>query len=382
MRAYVLSDAALAAKLAGRSVRLDVDTEKPSSAAFVERFPIDAWPTLLVIDPATERVVMRWAGTATKEQVLRLAEEGAAAMQARQRSEADAALARADRLVAERRHAEASAAFREALAAGGPRWAGRARAAEARVQALAFTDDAAGCARAAAEAAPALAPTSRARVLAQGLACAGSVDEGAPRTAALDALEPAARKTLDAPGLLADDRSSLYEGLVGARDARGDEAGGTAVARRWLAFLDAEAARAGTPLARSAFDGPRLAAARRLGRPALVIPALEASARALPEEFAPTATLAAAYLAADRPRDAVAAADRALARAEGPRRVRVLTVKARAQRAIGDAAAARETVAQAIAAGEALPEALRPRSALADARALAHELGARGAPAE
>ena len=53
MRAYVLPDARLL-KLAGRFVRLDVDTERPASAAFVEKFPIDAWPTLLVIDPATE----------------------------------------------------------------------------------------------------------------------------------------------------------------------------------------------------------------------------------------------------------------------------------------------------------------------------------------
>ena len=63
MRAYVLPDARLL-KLAGRFVRLEVDTEQPGSAAFVERFPIDAWPTLLVIDPATEAVVVRWAGTA------------------------------------------------------------------------------------------------------------------------------------------------------------------------------------------------------------------------------------------------------------------------------------------------------------------------------
>ena len=52
MRAYVLRDARLA-KLAGRVVRLDIDTEKPGNAAFVEKFPIDAWPTLLAIDPAT-----------------------------------------------------------------------------------------------------------------------------------------------------------------------------------------------------------------------------------------------------------------------------------------------------------------------------------------
>ena len=47
MRAHVLPDARLA-RLAGRFVRLDVNTEEPRNAAFLERFPIDAWPTLLV----------------------------------------------------------------------------------------------------------------------------------------------------------------------------------------------------------------------------------------------------------------------------------------------------------------------------------------------
>src|SRR5512145_3036665 len=109
MRAYVLTDARLM-KLAGRFVRLDVDTEQPGSAAFVERFPIDAWPTLLVVDPASEAVVVRWAGTATAAQVEQLALDGERAIRAEKASKADAALARADRLLGERRHAEAAGA--------------------------------------------------------------------------------------------------------------------------------------------------------------------------------------------------------------------------------------------------------------------------------
>src|SRR5574340_1234692 len=121
MRAYVLTDARLR-KLAGRFVRLDIDTEKPANAPFVERFPIDAWPTLLVVDPATEAVVVRWAGTATAEQVERLARDGERAITARNASRADAALAGADRLLGERRHVEAAAAYQEAVLAGGASW--------------------------------------------------------------------------------------------------------------------------------------------------------------------------------------------------------------------------------------------------------------------
>jgi len=374
MRAYVLPDARLA-KLAGRVVRLDIDTEKPGNAPFVEKFPIDAWPTLLAIDPSTEQVILRWAGTATVPQVEKLALDAERAMRAGEASRADAALARADRLLGERRHAEAAAAYREALAAGGKTWERRERAAEALVQASGFADDPDACARAAREVLPTLAPgAAAARVAAQGLACALDIEDATARTSALDALEPIARAALGAGGVLADDRSWLYDELAKARAARGDEAGAKAVARRWLAFLDGEAARARTPVERSAFDGQRLQAAIRAGEPARILPALLASERDLPEEFVPPTNLAVLYLELGRPRDALAAAERALARAKGPRRIRVLVLEAQAQDALGDRAAARSTLERALSESAALPDATRPRGYTEKARKLLAKL--------
>ena len=69
MRAHVLTDARLL-KLAGQFAWLDIDTEKPRNFAFVEQFPIEAWPTIYVIDPAAEKVVVRWMGTATAEELI------------------------------------------------------------------------------------------------------------------------------------------------------------------------------------------------------------------------------------------------------------------------------------------------------------------------
>src|SRR5512138_3179724 len=374
MRAYVLTDPRLA-KLAGRVVRLDIDTEKPGNAAFVERFPIDAWPTLLAIDPATERVVLRWAGTATAAQVERLALDAERALRAGREGAADEALARADRLMGERRHADAAGAYAEALREGGKGWARRERAAEALVQARGFADDPAACVASAREVLPTLAAgASAARVAAQGLACALDLD-GAPRDAALDALEPRARALLRAAGVLADDGSWLYDELAEARAARGDAAGAKATAREWLAFLDREAAGAPTPLARSAFDGQRLQAAVRAGVPARVLPALERSERELPHEFVPPTNLGVLYLELGRPKDALAAADRALARAEGPRRIRVLVLRAQAQDALGDRPGARATLERAISEADALPEAARPKGYTAKARKLLADLG-------
>ena len=65
MQSYVFADPALAPQ-AARFVFLSVDTEKAESADFLARYPIDVWPTLLVIDPAEERAVLRWPGSPTR----------------------------------------------------------------------------------------------------------------------------------------------------------------------------------------------------------------------------------------------------------------------------------------------------------------------------
>ncbi|WP_242338988.1 MULTISPECIES: hypothetical protein [Anaeromyxobacter] len=374
MRAYVLPDKRLQ-KLAGRFVWLDIDTEKPRNAAFVGKFPIDAWPSILVVNPEDERVIVRWAGTATAEQIERIALDGERQLRAGEVSRAEEALARADRLLGARRHAEAAVAYHEALAAGGKSFPARERASEAAVQALSMAGDPAGCARAAGEVLPGLRGASAARVAAQGLSCALELEDAKARAAEVAALEPGARRALDARGVLADDRSWLYDVLSSARAEAGDAAGAKALARRWLAFLDGEARRAPTPLARSAFDGQRLQAALRIGEPERMLPALLASERELPGEYVPPTNLGVLYLALGRPADALGAADRALALAEGPRRIRVLVLRAEAQAKLGDRPGARATLERAMSDGEAMPEASRPRGYLRKAKKLLGELG-------
>ena len=360
MRAHVLPDPRLA-KLAGRFVWLEIDTENPRNGGFVEKFPISAWPTLLAIDPATEQVALRWMGTATAPEIERLALDAERALRAREATRADEALARADRLMGERRYVDAAGAFREALAAGGKAWSRRERAAEALVQALSFAGDAPACAAAAGEALPSLPPGAAARAGATGLACARELEAEDARKAALDVLEPAAARRLGAKGILADDRSWLYDELSQTREARGDPPGAKDLARRWLAFLEGEARRARTPATRAAFDGQRVSAALRAGEPARVLPALLASDRELPPSFVTPTLLGVVYLELGRPKDALAAAERALGHAEGPRRIRVLVLKANAELALEDRAAAKATLARALSDSAALPEAARPK---------------------
>ena len=378
MRANVLTDARLL-KLAGQFAWLDIDTEQPRNFAFVERFPIEAWPTIYVIDPAAEKVVVRWMGTATAGELEKLLLDAERTLRQERTDAAGAALARGMGLAAERRHAEAAAAFSDALTAGGPSWPERARAADAFLQALSAAGDEQVCAGAAAELLPRLERgPAFARVAAAGLGCAAGLEHAASRDPAIRAVEPFARAALGIPGVLSDDRLWLYDQLLAARKALGDEPGARRVAREWLAYVQDAARKARTPLARSALDGARLTAAMELGEVAAQLPALEASAKALPTESFAQSYLAVALLETGRPREALEAARRAVALAEGPRKVRVMTVEAQALQALGDTEGARATLEAAVAHGEGLPEAVRPRGYIGRARKLLGEWGKAG----
>src|SRR6266702_4764785 len=226
MRASVFTDAGLR-KQAGRFVWLSVDTEKAGNAGFLEKFPLDTWPTLFVIEPAEERPVLKWLGSASVKDLERLLSDGERAVRLSGATVADAALARADRENGAGRATEAAPLYREALAKGGPRWPGRGRAAASLLLAQGEAEDWEGCAREGQAQLPGMVRDATfANAAALALSCALSAPEEAPwRAAALDRLEAFAREGLSAPGALADDVAGLYEELVGAREARGDGPG-------------------------------------------------------------------------------------------------------------------------------------------------------------
>ncbi len=203
---------------------------------------------------------------------------------------------------------------------------------------------------------------SAGNVIASGLDCAVQMSKDDPRRAALlDTLERAARDVAadTALAIAADDRSAVYIALLDARDAAGDSVGHQATAGQWAAFLERAAARAKTPEQRAVFDSHRLSAYLELNAPERAIPMLEASERDLPNDYNPPARLATAYKAMHRWDDALAASDRALAKAYGPRRMLVLQTRADIYLGKGDRAGARRTLEQALAEARAFPEGQR-----------------------
>ena len=93
---------------------------------------------------------------------------------------------------------------------------------------------------------------------------------------------------------------------------------------------------------------------------------LQASERDLPDDYNPPARLAVAYRAMKKYDDALAASDRALAKAYGPRKLGILQTRADIYREKGDAAAARKTMEDAVKLAESLPEGQRSEKVIAN----------------
>ena len=356
MRATVLHDPALV-KMAGRFVWLEIDTEKEGNAGFLEKFPIEVWPTFLVIDPVTEKPVLKWLGTATAADLTRLLEDGERAVKGGAGDDPDALLARADRENAAGRTAEAVALWEKALAAGGPAWPRRARTLESLVIGLQSARQPRRCAEVALAEAPGMARgQSFANVVSVGLSCANDSDEPWAKPLAAS-LEPLAAEAVKLPGVLADDRAGLYDALVTARTKAGDEKGARARAEEAWTFLLAERNAGKTPEARTMLDSWIVGAAMDLHDPGRAIPLLQESEKAAPKDYNPPYRLALLYLELKRNDEALAANGRALALAYGPRKIRVYSQRSSILEAKGDTAGARKAVQDAIAYAGTLPKA-------------------------
>jgi tetratricopeptide (TPR) repeat protein len=367
MRAYVFTDSSLA-RHAGRFVWLEIDGEKAKNAALRKRLKVPGYPTFYVVEPASERVALRWVGSATLPQLHALLDEGLGAA-AGGGSGLPALLARADSLYAAGEDSSASLAYQETLAAAPPGWPPYARAVESALFALSRSGGQPRCIELAREALGRLKGTpSGANVAASGLSCALALEPGSPgRAEAIAFFEAAAREAILDPGLplTADDRSSIYPLLVEAREDAKDAGGRTRALQEWAAMLERAAAQARTPEQRAVFDSHRLGVYLELGQPERAVPMLEASERDLPADYNPPARLAVAYHALKRYDLALAASDRALAKSYGPRRMRIFNNRLDVLIAQGDSAAARRTLERAIREGEAMPEGQRPDGSLA-----------------
>jgi len=357
MRAFVFTDDSLTRR-AGQFVWLAVNTEESRNAAFLAQFPVSAWPSFFIVDAVTETIAYRWTGGATVAQLDGWLDEARRAPAApstftAEIEKADAANGRAD-------YKGAAALYAHLLAGASGSFKDRPRVVDAYLFALQMTHQLEACAEEAVRWYPLEKDLANgANVASSGLDCALALPKGAKgRTELVLRLEAACREVLADPTVrfATDDLSSVYQELISAREDAGDEAGKGSDERAWVALLEDAAARAKTPEERTVFDAHRLAAYLEIGHPERAIPMLEQSEREFPKDYNPPARLAVAYRAMKEFGRAVAAADRALSLAYGPRKLLIYRTRASILEAQGKSDGAIETLREAVSYGESLPK--------------------------
>lgn len=366
MNANVFPDPALA-PMGDRYVFLSVDTEKKENAAVVARYPINVWPTLLVVDPKEEKAALRWLGSASVPQLESLLHDGLLALKGGEEGHASV-LARADRLYAEGDPAAASTLLKQLLEETPADWPRRGRAVETRLMTLALGPAAApeACARFALEELKTLPRSSSwANAATWGLGCAIGVEDPEPtwRAEVVAPLEKRVEEALGEPviAMEGDDRSGLYGAWYESRQAAKDPKGAERVGREWFDFLQKARAEAPSPDARAVYDGHLMWIGLELGKGEQVRDALLQSEAALPNDYNPPARLSIVLKSLGDLDGALAASDRAVSKVYGPRKVRVLNERGELLLARKDRDAARTAWTEALALIDTLPEAQRSK---------------------
>ncbi len=166
-----------------------------------------------------------------------------------------------------------------------------------------------------------------------------------------------------------DDKSDAMASLRETLDALGKKDEAHAIAEQQRTMLDDAAGKTQTPIAAMTYNWPRAEVYVYLGRALDLVPALEKSAKDLPNEYDPRARLGWLYLKAGKLDDAARWTDEALALVYGPRKARLLTQRADIAKAAGNTAAERNYRERVVKLWETLPPEQQSTENLAKAKA-------------
>jgi tetratricopeptide (TPR) repeat protein len=381
MQNYVLNDPSLAS-LGARVVLVELDTDKPENAGFLEKYSVNVWPTFFVIDPNSGKATGLWPGSASASEFRGFVEDGLAGIEAAN-SAADPEsppqlMVSAKAAQASGDYAQAAKHYEQAVAKAEAGWPRRNEALAGWLFSLAQAGDDAKCVTVGrahlAEVTGAAVPADYAGTL---LGCAGDGSAGPEAKAAhAEAVARLREFTASPPAdASADDRADAWNLLSGALADEGDEAGAMKAQAERLAVLEKAAAGIKDPLLAQTFDYQRAQAYVMLKRGDEAVQMLEAREKELPESYEPPARLASALAKMERLPEALVAIDRAIAKSYGPRQLLYVKQKADIQARMGDHAGQIATLQQEVAGyeklakGHARPEALEDaKKRLAEAR--------------
>ena len=354
-----------------RFVWLAMDTDREQNAPALTKLSISAWPTFYVLGP-DEAVLARFVGAASVQQFHDFLAAGEKA-QAGGIAAADARFLGAERALAIKDYDAADSELAAALTEAPKDWAQRPEVLNQMILTKLKKNDTAGCLAVADEH---INDTGNAAAasdfLVTAMSCAEQRAKDEPDR--VKALRERAVKRWQAlladkaAPLSVDDRSDAMASLRETLDALGKsgEAKQTAEAQR--ALLDDTAAKAPTPMAAMTYNWPRAEVYVYLQRPLDLVPALEKSAKDLPDEYDPRARLGWIYLKANKLPEAAKWTDEALKMVYGPRKGRILTQRADIAAAAGDKTAEMQYRQDAVKLYEGLPASQQSPDALEAAK--------------
>jgi len=367
MKHHVLDDPALHA-YADRVVFAAVDTDRERNAPFLQNHEVRVWPSLFVLDPKTDRVLAFWPGAASLPEVRSLLEDALALQDAaRDPNDPRYVLADARQSLARGDHQRAFERFTTALSNTPADWPRRSEALTGAMWSLYRKQDWKTCASFGAknvdEVRGSAAPADFCYVL---MACGKKLEDKNALAKATRRLE----KLVASPPAEAsiDDRADAMAMLADARKQAGDESGFRALHEARLKLMEAEAARADTPMAASTHDYARATSYVALGRGDEAVKMLEQREQQLPDSYEPPARLADVLLSIGRHEQALAAIDRALKHAYGPRKLRYLDTRATILEKLGRKEEMVATLREAVKGHEALARGQADQTRLEAAR--------------
>ncbi len=373
MQTTVFMDPSFAADNA-RFVFAKLDTDRPEAAGPMEKLAISAWPTFYVIG-SDGAVLARFVGAASLAQFHEFLEAGLAAT----KGGADAASAHllsAERALAVKDLATAETELTAGLAAAPATWPRRPELLNSLVLTELKQSNYAACMAITTKYLDQLGDAAvTSDFLVTGTTCADADTRSEPAAKAeVKALREAAikrwKRLLDeSKQLSVDDRSDAMASLRETTEKLGDKGEAKTIALAQRGLLDDAAAKAPTPLAAMTYNWPRAEVYTYLGVPLELVPALEKSAADLPKEYDPRARLGWIYLQAKDYANAAKWTDQAIAMVYGPRKGRVLTLRADIAAAQHDRATEVKLREQAVALFEGLPRGQQAPESLDKARA-------------
>ena len=337
MKRFVFPDAGLR-PVKDAVVWLSIDSENPKNNAFLDRFPLDAWPTFLVIEPRSERVVGRWIGAATVNDFRSFVQDGARVAAGNEKLDAAMAeLHKGYEARAKGDFAGAAAAYRKALQLTKKDDPARPERLVLLSMAMARSHAPEAARECVQLGLREMDHTGDSSIATDFLAATGACAERLPsgdanaeqlREKSIARLQ---RLVADAKAPLSvDDRSDAQASLMELFDKSHRHPDAVAVARDRARLLEEAAAAAPDATMASTFDAHRTDTYLYLKEPAKAEELLASREKQMPDDYNPPARLARVLLEERKLPEAEAAVDRALAKmTRGQRRLGILSLKAR-----------------------------------------------------